>query len=80
MVAGAGFEPHDLRVMSPMSYQTALPRDILSLLSSFVRIHLYYEFVKHFMLNLQILFVWHSVIINNHLEMSPKAICFWAHF
>ena len=28
MVAGAGFEPYDLRVMSPMSYQTALPRDI----------------------------------------------------
>ena len=27
MVAGAGFEPYDLRVMSPMSYQTALPRD-----------------------------------------------------
>ena len=27
MVAGAGFEPHDLRVMSPMSYQAALPRD-----------------------------------------------------
>ena len=28
MVAGMGFEPHDLRVMSPMSYQTALPRDM----------------------------------------------------
>ena len=28
MVAGAGFEPHDLRVMSPTSYQTALPRDM----------------------------------------------------
>ena len=28
LVAGAGFEPHDLRVMSPTSYQTALPRDI----------------------------------------------------
>lgn len=27
LVAGAGFEPHDLRVMSPMSYQAALPRD-----------------------------------------------------
>ena len=26
MVAGVGFEPHDLRVMSPTSYQTALPR------------------------------------------------------
>ena len=28
LVAGAGFEPHDLRVMSPTSYQTAPPRDI----------------------------------------------------
>ena len=28
MVAGMGFEPHDLRVMSPTSYQAALPRDI----------------------------------------------------
>ena len=28
MVAGVGFEPHDLRVMSPTSYQTAPPRDI----------------------------------------------------
>ena len=27
-LAGKGFEPHDLRVMSPTSYQTALPRDI----------------------------------------------------
>ena len=30
MVAGVGFEPHDLRVMSPTSYQAALPRDILN--------------------------------------------------
>ena len=28
MVAGVGFEPHDLRVMSPTSYRTAPPRDI----------------------------------------------------
>ena len=28
MVAGVGFEPHGLRVMSPTSYQAALPRDI----------------------------------------------------
>ncbi len=28
LVAGMGFEPHDLRVMSPTSYQTAPPRDI----------------------------------------------------
>ena len=28
LVAGAGFEPHDLRVMSPTSYQAAPPRDI----------------------------------------------------
>ena len=26
--AGVGFEPHDLRVMSPTSYQAALLRDI----------------------------------------------------
>ena len=31
LVAGVGFEPHDLRVMSPTSYQAALLRDILSL-------------------------------------------------
>ena len=30
MVAGVGFEPHDLRVMSPTSYQAALPRDIFT--------------------------------------------------
>ena len=30
LVAGMGFEPHDLRVMSPTSYQAALPRDIES--------------------------------------------------
>ena len=29
MVAEAGFEPHDLRVMSPTSYQAAPLRDIL---------------------------------------------------
>ena len=29
LVAGRGFEPPDLRVMSPTSYQAALPRDIL---------------------------------------------------
>ena len=28
LVAGVGFEPHDLRVMSPTSYQAALPRGI----------------------------------------------------
>ena len=28
LVAGMGFETHDLRVMSPTSYQAALPRDI----------------------------------------------------
>ena len=30
LVAGVGFEPHDLRVMSPTSYRAALPRDILN--------------------------------------------------
>ena len=33
MVAGEGFEPLGLRVMSPTSYQTALPRDIDALCS-----------------------------------------------
>ena len=28
MVAGVGFEPHDLRVMSPTSYQAALLRAV----------------------------------------------------
>ncbi len=28
LVAGVGFEPHGLRVMSPTSYQAALPRDM----------------------------------------------------
>ncbi len=28
MVAEVGFEPHDLRVMSPTSYRTALLRDV----------------------------------------------------
>ena len=27
LVAGVGFEPHDLQVMSLASYRTALPRD-----------------------------------------------------
>ena len=30
LVAEVGFEPHDLRVMSPTSYQAALLRDIIS--------------------------------------------------
>ena len=29
LVAEVGFEPHDLRVMSPTSYQAALLRDIM---------------------------------------------------
>ena len=29
LVAEMGFEPHDLRVMSPTSYQTAPLRDII---------------------------------------------------
>ena len=31
LVAEVGFEPHDLRVMSPTSYQAALLRDIKKL-------------------------------------------------
>ncbi len=29
LVAGVGFEPHDLRVMSPTSYQAAPSRDMM---------------------------------------------------
>ena len=31
LVAEVGFEPHDLRVMSPTSYQAALLRDMIPL-------------------------------------------------
>ena len=30
LVAGGGFEPSDLRVMGPTSYQTALSRDVVN--------------------------------------------------
>ena len=36
MVAGVGFEPHGLRVMSPTSYQAALPRDIFLLAETII--------------------------------------------
>ena len=36
LVAGVGFEPHGLRVMSPTSYQAALPRDMNFLLNRLV--------------------------------------------
>ena len=36
LVAGVGFEPHDLRVMSPTSYQAALSRDIKNKLTALV--------------------------------------------
>ena len=51
MVAGMGFEPHDLRVMSPTSYQTALPRDIQVLLGTFSIITEDRLFVKTFFEN-----------------------------
>ena len=38
-----GFEPHDLRVMSPTSYQAALPRDIMRLKAIFHLRTLYYS-------------------------------------
>ena len=37
LVAEVGFEPHDLRVMSPTSYQAALLRDIIFLRQSLHR-------------------------------------------
>ena len=39
VVAGRGFEPTDLRVMSPTSYRTAPPRDICSLVSLIIIAH-----------------------------------------
>ena len=39
LVAGVGFEPHGLRVMSPTSYQAALPRDIKLRLGVFPPFH-----------------------------------------
>ena len=36
LVAEVGFEPHGLRVMSPTSYQAALPRDMNFLLNRLV--------------------------------------------
>lgn len=48
LVAGAGFEPYDLRVMSPMSYQTALPRDICALQVSLFTLLQFCAFVKSF--------------------------------
>ena len=44
LVAEVGFEPHDLRVMSPTSYQAALLRDIIFF--SFVIISYCFCFVK----------------------------------
>ena len=39
LVAGMGFEPHDLQVMSLASYRTALPRDkVMSIIPSFLLI------------------------------------------
>ena len=51
MVAGMGFEPHDLRVMSPTSYQTALLRDMILCAPLFVCLYIishFLPFVKPF--------------------------------
>ena len=50
LVAETGFEPRDLRVMSPTSYQAALLRDIYlrTLLSACELYHYNYMFVKGF--------------------------------
>lgn len=44
MVAGMGFEPHDLEVMSLTSYQTALSRHIIFFVSFIFVIILYHKF------------------------------------
>ena len=41
VVAGVGFEPHDLRVMSPTSYQAAPPRDMFRCLACYYNITIY---------------------------------------
>ncbi len=63
MVAGRGFEPPDLRVMSPTSYQAAPPRDILpSLKAPYYNIPkksvcqtIFIKKLKHFYLSLEFL-------------------------
>ncbi len=55
LVAEMGFEPHDLRVMSPTSYRAALLRDIYSLecLVSILHIFLFVNtFFKNFFLKI----------------------------
>ncbi len=49
LVAGTGFEPRDLRVMSPTSYQTAPPRDIHLSFEYFDSISYFSMFVKLFL-------------------------------
>ena len=48
LVAGAGFEPRDLRVMSPTSYLAALPRDNLPCVQGFIILLNYNPFVNCF--------------------------------
>ena len=64
MVAGVGFEPHDLRVMSPTSYQAAPSRDNArkkhcaltpSFSESYVSIYDIWGKVKHFCKKFEIL-------------------------
>ena len=64
LVAEVGFEPHDLRVMSPTSYQAALLRDIYlcPLLSAYALYHYYYMFVKWFYANI---FMVYNFLKNN---------------
>ena len=47
LVAGAGFEPRDLRVMSPTSYLAALPRDNLAKLYYFIKLPLVCQLFLH---------------------------------
>ena len=54
VVAGAGFEPHDLRVMSPTSYQAAPPCDMEQayFLALWFNFSIYYSFCQTNMLAL----------------------------
>ena len=67
MVAGMGFEPHDLRVMSPTSYQTALPRDIFRS-CDYDSIAHFFSFVKPF------LKIYTFSMLNNGKIMHPSFV------
>ncbi len=74
MVAGAGFEPRDLRVMSPTSYLAALPRDNASFkkLYNFIKSK---RFCQLFFAVAAILFCKAAFKGKNIVEIS-RAVCY----